>query len=172
MNPLRRILSRFRRSADMVGTPPYSRQVFADAGRDAVDFSRRYAEPMNYLVEHRMMELGIPTLRIGAGDPEHGIRHAAFHPYDTIGGSNGPGGRLTVDSGVFNPELMAGTPGQTAWRKARLRDRVDAVIAHEYEEAMCGGHVEALIRGPDTELPIPESARNLLRSIRGDRPER
>jgi len=28
-----------------------------------------------------MMELGINPLKIGVGEPEHGIRHAAFIPH-------------------------------------------------------------------------------------------
>ena len=168
MNPLRRILSRFRREPSMVGTPPSAWQVSANSSLHAVDFSLRYAEPMNFHVENRMMELGIPTGQIGTGDADYGILHAAFHPQDKIGGSNGAGARLTVDSGVFNPELMAGKSAERVWRKARLRDRLDAVIAHEYEEARGGGHAAALVKGPDTELPIREHARKLLRSMRGE----
>ncbi len=52
------------------------------------------------------------TDQIGSADTLNGIRHAAFMPYDRIGGSNGAGGRLTVDSGVFNSQLMAGKPGE------------------------------------------------------------
>ena len=172
MNPFRRILSRFRRKPGMVGTPPSAWQVSADPSLHAVDFSHRYAEPMDYHVQNPMMELGIPTGQIGTGDADYGILHAAFHPRDKIGGSNGAGARLTVDSGVFNPELMAGKPAERVWPKARLRDRLDAVIAHEYEEARGGGHAAALVRGPDTELPIREDARILLRSMRGDPRER
>jgi hypothetical protein len=156
----------------MIGTPPSVSQVPADARLHALDFSRRYAGPVNYQVENRMMELGIPADRIGSSDIDFGIQHAAFHPHDSIGGSNGAGGRLTVDSGVFNPDLMEGQHADKAWARARLRDRLDAVIAHEYEEAKGGGHTAALRRGPDTELPIREQARELLRSMRVDPPER
>jgi hypothetical protein len=156
----------------MVGVPPSARQVSADPALHAVDFSHRYAEPMDYHVANRMMELGIPANRIGSSDVDLGIRHAAFHPQDRIGGSNSPGGRLTVDSGVFNPELMAGNHAAKVWPRSRLRDRLDAIIAHEYEEAQGDGHMAALARGPDTELPIREGARELLRSMRGDPSER
>jgi len=47
----------------------------------ARDFAERYAEPLNYHVEIRMMELGIDPLKIGVGEAEHGIRHAAFIPH-------------------------------------------------------------------------------------------
>jgi hypothetical protein len=65
---------------------------------------------------------------------------------------------------VFNPELLAALPGNTEWAKARLRDRLDATIADEFEEARRGrSHVEALKNAPDTELPVREKARDLLR---------
>jgi hypothetical protein len=166
-NPFKRIRDFFHKPA-MVGTPPSARQIPADPGLHAVDFSHRYANLLNYHVENRMMELGIPVGRIGSSDVDYGIQHAAFHPHDTIGGSNGAGGRLTVDSGLFNPDLMVGQHAEKLWPKARVRDRLDAIIAHEYEEARGGGHVAALARGPDTELPIRENARKLLRSMRGD----
>jgi hypothetical protein len=66
-------------------------------------------------------------------------------------------GGLTVDSGVFNPDLLGTMPGNKEWAKARLRDRVDATIAHEHEEARReGSHVEARSHAPYTELLISE----------------
>ena len=91
----------------MIGTPPSARQIPADPGLHAVDFSHRYFEPMDYHASQRMTELGIPTDQIGSSVPVHGIRHATFIPYEKTGGGNGPGGRLVVDSGVFNPDLHA-----------------------------------------------------------------
>ena len=38
--------------------------MWHDPAEHARDFAERYAEPMNYHVENRMMELGIPTDRI------------------------------------------------------------------------------------------------------------
>lgn len=155
----------------MTGTPPSARQV--DPAEHAADFAARYAVPIDCLVSQRMLDLGIPTRRIGASDTLRGITNAAFMPHDRIGGSNLPGGRLTVDSGVFNPELLAGKPGEQQWAGERVINRLDAVIAHEYEEANHGGsHFEALERGPDTDLPIREGARRLLRAMRGNPPER
>jgi hypothetical protein len=37
---------------------------------------------LNCHVENRMMELGIEPLKIGVGDPEHGIRRATFVPHE------------------------------------------------------------------------------------------
>ena len=48
---------------------------------------------------------GIPTDRIGA--TKYGSPHRAFWPEECTGGGNAPGRRLSVDSGVFNPDLMA-----------------------------------------------------------------
>ena len=50
----------------MTGTPPSERPIWHDPAEHARDFAERYADPMNYHVENRMMELGIPTDRIGA----------------------------------------------------------------------------------------------------------
>jgi hypothetical protein len=172
MNPFRRILSVFRRhKPGMIGTPPSARQVAADPGLHAVDFSHRYTEPMNYHVENRMMELGIPTDRIGAA--KYGFPRRAFWPEECTGGGNAPGRRLTVDSGVFNPALMVGLPeAELLWARARLRDRIDAVIAHEDAESLTRDHDMAEALAPDTLLPIREGARRLLRSIAGREPER
>jgi hypothetical protein len=172
MNPLRRIIDLFRRKPGMIGTPPSTREVPTDAGLHSVDFSQRYFEPMDYHAANRMTELGIPIDQIGSRDRARGIDHATFHPLERDGGGNTVGRRLNVDSGVFNPELLEGEAGEGEWAKARLRDRLDAVIAHEYEEARHQSHVEALRRAPDTELPIREDARGLLRAMRGDPTER
>ena len=50
----------------MTGTPPSERPIWHDPAEHARDFAERYADPMNYHVENRMMELGIPADRIGA----------------------------------------------------------------------------------------------------------
>jgi hypothetical protein len=173
MNPLRRLFDLFRRKPPgMIGTPPSARQVPADPGLHAVDFSRRYFEPMDYHAGNRMTELGIAIDQIGSRDAARGIPHASFHPLERDGGGNTLGMRLNVDSGVFNPDLIKGEPGEEEWAKARLRDRLDAIIAHEYEEARRGrSHVEALRHAPDTLLPIREDARMLLQAMRGDLPE-
>jgi hypothetical protein len=92
-NPFKRIRDFFRKPA-MIGTPPSKRSMWHDPAAHARNFAERYAEPLNYHVENRMMELGIDTLKIGVGDPEHGVRHAAFIPHEADGGGNTPDGRL------------------------------------------------------------------------------
>jgi hypothetical protein len=57
-NPFQRIRDFFRNPA-MIGTPPSERLMWHDPAEHARDFAERYAEPMNYHVENRMMELGI-----------------------------------------------------------------------------------------------------------------
>src|SRR4051794_37087575 len=83
---------------------------------------------MDYLTGQRMTELGIPVRKIGSRQPGKG--HAAFMPHERTGGGNDPAGGLTLDSGVFNPELLGTLPGNQEWAKARLKDRIDAAIAH------------------------------------------
>jgi hypothetical protein len=96
-----------------------------------------------------MAEHGIPTNKIGSRLPGQG--HATFIPSERTGGGNGndTAGGLTVDSGVFNPDLLVTLPGSKEWENGRLRDRLDAAIAHEHEEARRDGdHVEALKHAP------------------------
>jgi hypothetical protein len=71
-------------------------------------------------------------------------------------------------SGVFDTELMAKRPEAGAvWAKSRLRDRIDAVIAHEEAESLTGDHDLAEAMAPETALPITNEARQILRAIRG-----
>ena len=167
-NPFQRIRDFFRQPA-MIGEPPSERSIWHDPKKHARDFAERYAEPMNYHVENRMTELGIDPARIGVGDAAHGIRHAAFMPHETDGGGNTPDGRLNLDSGILNPDLFKrlGPEASVAYAKARLRDRMDAGIAHEFEELKGGGrHEYAFEHAPETELPIRHEARELARKIR------
>ena len=129
--------------------PPSKRSIWHDPAEHARDFAApRYAEPMNYHVENRMMELGIHTDRIAQE-----IRLPA--PRFLAGGDDRrrqrTGRRLTVDSGVFNVELMANRPEVRAvWAKSRLRDRIDATMAHEDTESLTGDHDLAEAMAPDT----------------------
>ena len=79
-----------------------------------------------------------------------------------------PQARINLNSGVFNPELLVPHPSPTVssiWGKARLRDRCDAVIAHEYHEGQGVSHSEAERRAADTELRITDGARRILRAM-------
>jgi hypothetical protein len=168
-DPFKRIREFFRKPA-LLRTPPSQRPIWNDAAAHAGDFAERYADPLNYHVENRMMELGIHTDRIGAR--KYGYPHRAFWPEESTGGGNVPGRRLTIDAGVFNLELMNDRPEVAdVWAKSRLRDRIDAVIAHEDAESLTGDHVLAEAMAPDTTLPITEGARQILRAIREKRKE-
>lgn len=115
-----------------------------------------------------MHELEIPEDQIGSSDYARGVPWRVFFPNESTGGGNTPGGRISVDSGVLNPRLNAAMNDESAqivWEKSRLRDRIDAAIAHEFEEARLGTHDEALVAAPVTSLPIGEKARLILRAI-------
>jgi hypothetical protein len=58
------------------------------------------------------------------------------------------------------------------WARSRLRDRIDATIAHEDTESLTDDHDLAEALAPDTALPITEGARHILRVIRGKPRER
>jgi hypothetical protein len=176
MNPLRRFLRQsIRRLGGLFREPPglsLGVQVPADPVEHASQFALKWWDKLDEYAAVRMEELGIPLERIGLSDHKHGIPWCAFNPFDKTGGGFGPGGRIELDSGVFNPDLKAplGRKADAAWKKARLRTRMDSVIAHEYEEGSGYSHGEAVERAPDTELPIPAAARELARTIRdGDR---
>jgi hypothetical protein len=47
----------------------------------------------------------------------------------------------------------------------RLKDRIDVIIAHEYQELCAGGkHVDALKAAAKTDLPISDVARRVNRA--------
>jgi hypothetical protein len=147
----------------MPHTPP------SDPADHAEDFSRRYAEDLDIAAGDILMGLGIDPKRLGATDPED-LTYKTFHPGERTVGSLTPDGRITLDSGVMNPEAMDAPYGEEAgdhWRsKMRLRDRMQAASAHEFEEHEGGSHEAALKRGPDTALPVSEPAREMLRKMR------
>ncbi len=139
-----------------------------DPADHAEEFAHRWSDKLDQYSAERMEALGVPTERIGSSDHKHGIPWAAFNPNEREAGGVDMGGRINVDSGVLNPTLMkpVGPDASTAWEKARLRDRIDAAIAHEYEEGNTGSHDLAVEQAPDTALPISHEARELARRIR------
>jgi hypothetical protein len=135
----------------------------ADPAAHAVDFARRYAKPLDQYCTIRMDELGIPQHLQGADDLRKNMRWCAFDPEGREGG-NITGG-ITVNSGVLNPELLRGEKGGRIWPKARLRDRIDAVIAHEFAESKTVDHVAALKAAAKTALPVTDGARRILKAM-------
>jgi len=57
--------------------------------------------------------------------------------------------------------LLKGEKGVRVFAKARLGDRIDAIIPHEYEEDRLGTHELAVKHAPRTELPIGDRARRI-----------
>jgi hypothetical protein len=133
----------------------------------AKDFALRWADRLDQYAATRMEELGIPVERIGSSDHRHGIAWCAFNPYEGVGGGVSPDGRINLDGGLLNPGLMVkfGRKADAAWRRAAVRTRGDVIIAHEWEEGNGYSHDEAIVRAPDTELPISLAARELARMI-------
>ena len=114
-------------------------------------------------VRRRNRELGIPEHMNGEPDYAGDGKWRAFNPKGRTGGNNTTG--VSVDSGVLNPDLLKGQKGGRIWPKMRLKDRIDAIIAHEYEELQAGGkHAEAIKAAARTELPISDEARRLNRA--------
>jgi hypothetical protein len=150
----------------MIGLPPSARGLTgrpADIAEHARQVAREWDDVAEAFVQKRMRELGIPEHQIGAPDHRRGGEKHAFLPDEAIGGSNGTGHRRFVDSGMLNPELNAeeiGLEASTLWAKSCLRDRIDAITAHEHLEAQDIPHEEVVQRALDAKLPIRENAQN------------
>jgi hypothetical protein len=168
------LASKFRPKTEtpgMIGSPPWARGLTGrpvNLALHAIELAREWEDVCEAYVQKRMRDLGIPEHQIGAPDYRRGGEKHAFLPDEAIGGSNGTGRRLFVDSGTLNPQLnteMIGPEASTVWAHSRLRDRIDAVISHEHLEAQGVPHDAVVQRAPDTELPIRENARKILRSM-------
>lgn len=86
-----------------------------------------------------------------------------FDPDEKTGGSISTG--IVVDSGVLNPDLLKGSKGGRIWPRTSLRDRIDAIIAHEWTEDRPLDHEDALKLAARSELPVTERARRILRAM-------
>lgn len=144
----------------------------ADPAAHATDFATRNADAFERIVRQRMLVVGVPNHLIG-DTPLGGGARRAFIPEESTGGGVTVGRGINVDSGVLNPELL-GDPATgraaRAWSRARLRDRIDAVIAHEYEECLRGTDAAARQHAPTTSLRISDGARTLLRQMAAGNP--
>lgn len=137
-----------------------------------MDFAARNADAFERLIQRRMREVGVPEYLIG-DIPLTGGTRRAFIPEEGTGGGVTIGKGINVDSGILNPNLL-GDPATSgaarAWSRARLRDRIDAVIAHEYEECMRGSDQAARQHAPTTTLRISDQARAILCQMAGGNP--
>jgi hypothetical protein len=141
----------------MPDTPP------PDPADHAEEFAHTWADRLDEYCTIRMDELGIPEDKNGEEAPLHPKAWRAFVPEERTGGYTSRG--ITVNSGVLNPELLKGKKGGRIWLKARLRDRIDAIIAHEWAEDQTLDHHEALKVGARTTLPVSDGARRILRAM-------
>ena len=148
----------------MIGIPPSQRGGRpADSGLHASQVAREWRDVGQSYAERRMKELGIPKAKIGADDPRAGKPWRAFDPDEKTGGSVSTG--VVIDSGVLNLDLLKGKKGGRIWPKASLRDRIDAIIAHEWAEDQTLDHGEALKAAAKTELPVSEGAKRILKAM-------
>ena len=124
-----------------IGPPPSTR--IADSAKDAVSFSRRWVDRLEYHVEGRMHALDVPEHQVGMSDHKNHVEWRTFFPDEMTGGGNGPGSRINVDSGVMNLDLLVKDYNEHAsklWAASRLKDRIDAIIIHELSEAEAKTH--------------------------------
>lgn len=143
-----------------------------DPASHATDFATRNADAFERIVQKRMRDVGVPEHLIGDIPIGGGIRRA-FIPEEEMGGGVTLGQGINVDSGVLNPYLLGDPAAGGAarnWSRARLRDRIDAVIAHEYEECVRGTDQAARQHAPTTALRISDEARAILRQMAGGIP--
>lgn len=134
-----------------------------DPADHAEDFSWRYARDLDEYCAIRMQALGIPERLLGTPDLGGDGMWRAFIPRERQGGNLWKG--IAVNSGVLNPDLLKGQKGARVFARSPLRDRIDAIIAHEFEEDRLGKHELALKHAMNTELPISDGARRILRAM-------
>ncbi|AGA26497.1 hypothetical protein [Singulisphaera acidiphila] len=134
-----------------------------DPADHAEDFAQRYSRDLDAYCAVRMEELGTPERLHGTRDLEGDGLWTAFIARDRQGGSLLEG--IAVNSGCLNPQLLKGKPGARIYAKASLKDRIDAIIAHEFEEDRLRSHEAVLKHGGKTELPVTDEARRILKAM-------
>ena len=89
-------------------------------------------------------------------------------PHEVDGGGNTPDGRINLDGGILNEDLFErlGPEASDAYARARLWDRIDAGIAHEFEEAKGGAATNMPTNTPEDGAAHPIRVRELARKIR------
>lgn len=140
---------------------------------DVADFADRFQRPLSQAISNRMRQVGVPDEMIGIEwwgvDPGPFVRYQPPQLGGNIRiGLNGKPG-MNVDPAVFDAD--APKLGKlVSWRAASLRDRIDAVIAHEYTEALAPNgvdcHIHALRNAENTRLLLSARARQILREYR------
>ena len=147
---------------------------------DLLRFAEEWEAILNLAVARRMQLVGVPDSMIGiSGMPYE--EPGAFVRTHAVGGSNNniPGRGIVGDRPGINVDIAvldASFPPMRkleSWSGGRLKDRVDAVIAHEYSEVTAPSlpfgrtpHRFAVEMAPETPLEITEGARRILRDYR------
>src|SRR5262245_22223588 len=111
----RRWIAKFRQKPTEAVVPPAqpvrllgkAEPIQADPAKHPVQLSQDWYDQLEFHSRRWMQELGIPEHRIGAYDIDYEFRHAAFHPKEPTGGSNSPGARINLNSGILNPDLLS-----------------------------------------------------------------
>jgi hypothetical protein len=134
-----------------------------DPAEHAREFALRWQDKLEQHCAVRMEELGLPDNKIGEPDYAGSGRWHVFDPHGRNGGNTVTG--VVVDSGVLNPDLLKSQKGGRLWARARLRDRIDATIAHELAESECLDHKQALKDAARTKLPISPGARRICKAM-------
>ena len=146
----------------------HARLATQDPAAHAEEFSHRWVDRLENAVEGRMHALNVPSEQIGTSDYKNRVEWRTFFPDERDGGNVTAVGRINVDSGVLNPDLLMKDYGANAakvWASERLRNRIDAIIIHELSEYEAGSHEEALALAPQTERPVTERTRKILRTM-------
>jgi hypothetical protein len=129
----------------------------------AEQFATDWADRFEEYCTVRMAELGIPDDKNGERDPNLPNVWRSFVSHERTGGHTSQG--ITVNSGCLNPELLKRRKGGRIWQKARLRDRIDAIIAHEWAESLTTDHHKALKAAAKTKLAVSSEARQILEAM-------
>jgi len=147
----------------------YGRTGKFTPSEDVVDFANRWDTELDAAAANRMRRVGVPEEMIGLSDTPFGraleTRAAQgggnLHP-DWSGVSHP---QLNVDIAVLDARLNASSP---TWARASWKDRIDAVVAHEYAEVlyrhpdMAVRHSHAIQHAAETQLRITDRARQIL----------
>lgn len=147
---------------------------------EVLAFAEEWEAVLAAAVAGRMRTVGIPEEMIGI----RGLPHedpGAFVRTHAVGGSNNniPGRGIVGERPGINVDIavldarFAPMSRVGSWASASLKDRIDAVIAHEHTEVQSTGpdgerspHRLVIEVAPETSLKISERARQILREYR------
>jgi hypothetical protein len=147
---------------------------------EVIAFATEWEPFLNRAVANRMSAVGVPEELVGIRgmpfeDPGAFVRtHATGGANNNIPGRGivGTGPGINVDLAVLDA-LFTPMSKVQSWGSARLKDRIDAVIAHEYTEVLATNpaygltpHHYAIKYAPETRLKISDRALAILKEHR------